>query len=250
MKAVLPLLVFSLTLNGCITVNNTDNRTGDGGDREPAVEDNNDPTGGGDDPVDGENPDGGSDPVVGDGGQGPVNTAPDISGLPSVEINLNTDYLFTPQSQDSDGDPLTFMVANLPSWANFNTNTGEINGTPTLERLYENIVISVSDGFQTVSLSPFDINVTVPSPLSVTIKWQAPSEDLNNNPLGEIQAYKIFYRVSQGVINKSITVNNGSATEFTIDNIVPGEYFFSMAVITESGMESATSNEFFFQIDQ
>jgi hypothetical protein len=243
MKTVLPLLVFSLTLNGCITVNNTDNRTGDGGDREPAVEDSDNPTGGDGDPVDGENPDG-------DGDQGPVNTAPDISGSPSVKININTDYSFIPQSQDPDGDHLTFMVTNLPNWASFNTATGEINGTPTLEKLYESIVISVSDGFHTVPLNAFNINVTLPDPLSVTIKWQAPSEDLNDNPLGGIQAYKIFYRTAQGSIDKSVMVNDDNTNEFTINNLVPGDYFFSMAVVTSNGMESAPSNEFYFQVDQ
>ena len=56
---------------------------------------------------------------------------------------------------------LTFSVSNKPSWASFNSNTGELKGNPnpTKTRNYRDILISVSDGMSTASLSPFAISV-------------------------------------------------------------------------------------------
>ncbi|MEY8200651.1 MAG: putative Ig domain-containing protein, partial [Colwellia sp.] len=169
---------------------------------------------------------------------------------PNTEVNINTYYSFIPQAQDLDDDSLTFIVTNLPNWASFNTDSGEISGTPTLEALHEDIVISVSDSTDSTSLNAFYIDVRLPDPLAVTIKWQAPSQDINDEALGPIQAYKVFYGSVQGSYDQSVTINDGSATDFVINNLVPGDYFFSMVVITENGMESAMSNELYFQVEQ
>ncbi|WP_240479525.1 Ig-like domain-containing protein [Pseudoalteromonas rubra] len=90
-----------------------------------------------------------------------VNDAPVISGTPDTTVVHNTEYSFTPQASDADGDALTFAVANLPVWAQFDTATGTLSGTPGRddEGVYSNIVISVTDGVEQASLSPFEIAV-------------------------------------------------------------------------------------------
>ncbi|MCU7853925.1 MAG: putative Ig domain-containing protein [Candidatus Thiodiazotropha sp. (ex Monitilora ramsayi)] len=89
------------------------------------------------------------------------NRAPVISGSPVTStVELST-YSFTPTASDADGDSLTYSVSNQPSWANFNTSTGNLSGTPGYldAGTYSNIVISVSDGSVSASLSPFSIAV-------------------------------------------------------------------------------------------
>jgi hypothetical protein len=177
-----------------------------------------------------------------------VNAVPSISGLPNIEIEANSNYLFLPESEDTDGDSLAFTVENLPDWASFDEGTGAISGIPILANVHTGIVITVTDGTDTASLNAFDIMVKLPS-ISVTIKWQAPSESMNGEALGSLQAYRIFYGTSQGSYEKSITVNDGDIIEYTVSNLVPSDYYFSMAVITENGMESAMSEEFEFKLD-
>ncbi len=57
--------------------------------------------------------------------------------------------------------PLTFTIANRPTWATFNTNTGRLQGTPAPSNVltYGNIVISVSDGKASAPLPAFSITV-------------------------------------------------------------------------------------------
>ncbi|WP_254663592.1 Ig-like domain-containing protein [Pseudoalteromonas sp. BMB] len=90
-----------------------------------------------------------------------VNDAPVISGVPATSVNEDVAYNFTPSASDTDGDSLTFSVANLPVWASFNDTTGAITGTPSegQDGTYSGIVITVSDGQAEASLPAFSIVV-------------------------------------------------------------------------------------------
>ncbi|TMN64653.1 hypothetical protein CWB85_21300, partial [Pseudoalteromonas sp. S1727] len=59
-----------------------------------------------------------------------INDAPTISGTPSITVSEDSPYQFTPTVSDIDGDSLSFSIINKPSWASFNTSTGELSGTP------------------------------------------------------------------------------------------------------------------------
>jgi hypothetical protein len=90
-----------------------------------------------------------------------ANQAPTISGVPATSVNSGQAYSFRPTASDPDGQTLTFSVSSKPAWASFNTATGALSGTPTLAQAgtYSNIVVAVSDGQASASLTPFSINV-------------------------------------------------------------------------------------------
>ncbi|NOU52358.1 tandem-95 repeat protein [Pseudoalteromonas sp. JBTF-M23] len=90
-----------------------------------------------------------------------VNDVPEISGTPSTSVNEDESYSFTPTAVDADQDTLTFSVSNLPVWAAFDDTNGAITGTPTegQDGTYSGIVVSVSDGQATVSLTAFTVEV-------------------------------------------------------------------------------------------
>lgn len=94
------------------------------------------------------------------------NAKPTLSGTPLTLVDVNTPYHFMPTANDSDsGDTLTFSITGKPVWANLNTATGELSGTPTEAATFTHIIISVSDGSDTVSLPAFEITVkTVSTP--------------------------------------------------------------------------------------
>jgi len=89
---------------------------------------------------------------------------PTISGNPTAWVNAGSVYSFTPSASDPNGSPLSFSIQNLPAWAIFNTNTGQLSGSPSLADIgtYRDVVISVSDGTLTASLAAFTLTVTAP----------------------------------------------------------------------------------------
>ncbi|MCF2910808.1 Ig-like domain-containing protein [Pseudoalteromonas sp. DL2-H2.2] len=90
-----------------------------------------------------------------------VNDAPVITGTPATGVDQDTAYRFTPDATDLDGDSLTFSIENQPVWANFDTQSGTLSGTPGRDDVgnYANIVISVADGELSASLPAFTIEV-------------------------------------------------------------------------------------------
>ncbi len=92
-----------------------------------------------------------------------VNDAPTITGSPSTHVNEDEAYTFTPQVDDIDtNDALSFSIINKPIWANFDASTGTLSGTPTNNDvgLVSNIVISATDGEESVALPTFSITVS------------------------------------------------------------------------------------------
>ncbi len=91
-----------------------------------------------------------------------ANVDPVIYGGPATTIRAGQPYAFRPTASDPDGDTLTFVVTNAPSWTSFDTATGFLSGTPSDTDIgtYDGIVIAVDDGRGgTDSLPAFSITV-------------------------------------------------------------------------------------------
>ena len=102
---------------------------------------------------------------------------PTIGGSPPTQVTAGSTYDFVPTASDPAGNPLTFAAQNLPSWARFDSSSGELSGTPTTANVgsYPNIVISVSDGSLSASLPAFTINVSAAGNGPPTISGSAPA---------------------------------------------------------------------------
>ena len=77
----------------------------------------------------------------------------------TVTVAANTAYSFHPQVASSAG---SYSIVHKPAWANFNTITGELSGTPTSADTgqYSNIIISADANGSSLPLPPLSIIVT------------------------------------------------------------------------------------------
>jgi len=107
-----------------------------------------------------------------------------ISGSPATTGVVGSAYDFVPSTNAPPGTSLTFAVQNAPSWATFNTATGELSGTPTQTGSFPNIMISVSDGIQSSALAAFTISVSPQSSSGSppTISGQPPAGVIAGTP--------------------------------------------------------------------
>ena len=80
-----------------------------------------------------------------------VNDSPVISGNAYPLVYQNEEYIFTPETQDIDGDSLTFIIDNKPDWAMFDETTGTLSGKPTNDEVgidYDIQITASDDEFQ------------------------------------------------------------------------------------------------------
>jgi hypothetical protein len=89
-----------------------------------------------------------------------ANKSPTITGTPPSTGTVGKLYSFQPVAKDPEGKPLTFSIKNKPSWASFSTSTGLLSGTPTAAGTFSSILMVVTDGVTSTSLTTFKITVT------------------------------------------------------------------------------------------
>lgn len=173
-----------------------------------------------------------------------ANRAPTISGTPATTATVGTAYGFQPSAADADGNTLGFSITNRPSWATFSTSTGQLSGTPSASQVgtYSNVAISVSDGRATASLPAFSIAVVDVSNGGATLSWSAPTSNTDGTTLTNLAGYRIAYGTSSSALTQTVQVANPSVTNYTIGNLSPGTYYFSVRAYTSNGTESANSN--------
>jgi hypothetical protein len=89
------------------------------------------------------------------------NLPPVIEGSPPTTLSAGNLYSFTPVAADPDGDPLTFSATNVPDWADFDSATGRLWGTPGEDDvgMTDVITIEVSDSKAVSELPGFRIDV-------------------------------------------------------------------------------------------
>lgn len=181
------------------------------------------------------------------GGSGGTNSAPTISGTPSTQVLAGSAYSFRPTASDTNGDTLTFSIANKPSWASFSTSSGALTGTPSASYVgtYSSVKITVSDGKGgSASLAAFNIAVVQTATGSATVRWTPPTTTTGGGALSNLSGYRILYGTTRGgPYASSVTITNPSVSTYVVSDLVPATYYFVVTARTSTGAESAYSME-------
>jgi len=79
---------------------------------------------------------------------------------------------------------------------------------------------------------------------NINLSWVAPSEREDNSSisLSEIAGYTIRYGTMMGQYPNKITINDGTATDYTLPNFITGTYYFVLTTIDTEGRESQYSS--------
>ena len=170
-------------------------------------------------------------------------SAPAISGSTTTTIKAHSTYTFSPTASDPNGDALSFQIQNKPSWATFNTLTGQLSGTPTVAHIgtYANIVISASDGSHSTSLPAFTLTVDGASPTGVTVTWIAPTENVDGTALTDLAGFVVAYGSSRDALTQTIRIDNPSIDTYVLDGLAAGTWYFGVKAFSSDGAESTMS---------
>ena len=173
-----------------------------------------------------------------------TNRAPTIAGTPAGTAQVGAAYSFQPSATDPEAQPLTYSISNKPGWLSFSTSTGRLTGTPSSGDVgsFGSIVISVSDGQNTVSLAPFSITVSAAPIRSATINWTAPTQRQDGSTLANLAGYKIYYGRASDSLAQVVTISNPGLLTAVIDNLTTGTWYFAVKSFDAAGVESNLSN--------
>ena len=180
-----------------------------------------------------------------------------ISGTPATSDVAQTAYSFKPTTSAPRYATLVFSIAGKPAWANFNTQTGQLAGTPATTSVgkYSNIVITVSDGPSTASLAPFSISVTSSAPVTPpTISGQPPTSV-------NVGATYTFTPTAADSANRALTFSIQNAPSWSTFNTSTGQVsgtpsaayagtYSSIVISVSDGTASASLAAFSIAVNQ
>jgi hypothetical protein len=171
------------------------------------------------------------------------NTAPTISGSPTRAAVSGRSWTFTPTATDANGDRLTFEIQNRPAWATFDTATGRLTGTPSAANIgsYANVLISASDGTARASLPAFSITVSAIANGTATVAWIPPTTRSDGSALTNLAGYRIYYGSGPNDFDNVIDVNTVGVTNYVVENLSVGTWYFAVSARDSSGAESGLS---------
>jgi hypothetical protein len=75
-----------------------------------------------------------------------------------------------------------------------------------------------------------------------SLSWSAPTENTDGSSLTNLAGYRIAYGTSASALTQTVQLANPSLTRYTIENLSPGTYYFSVRAYTSGGTESSNSN--------
>ncbi|MEM7277133.1 MAG: putative Ig domain-containing protein [Pseudomonadota bacterium] len=173
------------------------------------------------------------------------NNAPTIGGTPATAVSSGSVYTFRPNASDADGDTLSFSIEGQPSWASFDTNSGELTGQPDTGDVgsYANIRISVSDGNETAATPFFSIDVVTTALNAALVQWQAPTTNSDGSALTDLSGFKVYALAESSRSVTIIDVDSPGVAEFRVEGLGNDTYFFSVTAYNSAGIESLISEQ-------
>jgi hypothetical protein len=183
----------------------------------------------------------------------PSSSQPTVAGIPTTTAVAGQPYSFQPKVANTSGT-IQFTIAHMPSWAKFNTSTGQLSGIPDASRVgqYPGITINLVSGANVVALPAFTITVaaaTTSKSSTVTLSWQAPTENSDGSALMDLKGYKVHYGSASKSYSDTIQVSNAGLTMYVVQNLPSGTYYFAVTAFNASGKESSLSGEVSTQVD-
>jgi hypothetical protein len=77
---------------------------------------------------------------------------------------------------------------------------------------------------------------------SVEVSWSAPTANTDGSALTNLAGYRVYYGTAPNTLNQSLDVPSAGATDFVIQGLKTGLWYFAVVAYTNTGLESTHSS--------
>jgi hypothetical protein len=82
----------------------------------------------------------------------------------------------------------------------------------------------------------------LPAAKSVEVSWGAPTRNTDGSALTNLAGYRVYYGSSPGALGQSVDVPSAGATDYVVQGLKTGTWYFAVVAYTNSGLESTRSS--------
>lgn len=165
---------------------------------------------------------------------------PEPEPLPAVEVELTTSA-----SEVNSGEfvRLSWSSSNAATctaqggWSGNRATAGNVEVGPLTDTT--SFVLNCSNG---ESSSSAFVAVSVLSDGTLSLSWEAPTENVDGTNLSGLSGYKIYYGTTSGAYQDSVEIREGTTSSATL-TLPVGTYYLVMTALDLDNVESDYSNE-------
>lgn len=180
-------------------------------------------------------------PDSGDGGQqsGPTVaiTSPD-----AVQVDTVDETMDLGGTASGDVDSVSWESDKGASGTAEGTDSWSVQDIP-LEAGSNTITVTATDAAGETSSDSIVIHRESADKGSVTLSWVAPTERTDGSPLDDLAGYRINYGRMSEIYDYSVEVKNPGLVSYVVEDLVPGDWYFTVVAFDSHGLESDFSNE-------
>jgi hypothetical protein len=93
----------------------------------------------------------------------------------------------------------------------------------------------------TPTTTPAPAPTTAGATGTATLVWQKPSQNTDGTPLVNLAGFIIKYGTDPASLSQTVTLNDPTASRHTLQSLGRGTWYFTVASLTTSGVESDLS---------
>jgi Fibronectin type III domain len=76
---------------------------------------------------------------------------------------------------------------------------------------------------------------------TATLDWTPPTQNSDGSTLSNLAGYTVYYGTSPDQLTQSVKLTNPGLTAYTVSNLSPGKWYFSVTSYSSTGVESIRS---------
>lgn len=169
-----------------------------------------------------------------------ANRAPLISGTPPASGQVGALYSFTPTANDPDGDVLSFSMESTPPGGTISSATGKFAWTPNAAGVRSQMAIIAKDPQGLSARLAFGSVTIASAPGSVTLSWDAPTQNTDGSTLTDLAGYTLYQGTSATALSELAQVQ-ASTTSYIVNALTTGTYYWAVSARNTGGAESVKS---------
>ena len=85
------------------------------------------------------------------------------------------------------------------------------------------------------------VNSGTSEPQSITLAWDAPTQNTDGTALTDLQGYEILYGTSASSLTQKVSLSTGQQN-YVLENLTSGTWYFEVVAVNAAGQQSGPSS--------
>lgn len=122
------------------------------------------------------------------------------------------------------------------------TGTADAGAASEARTVTANSGATGSVGFRSSTGAQSSSDTPQPVEESADVTWEAPTTNTNGSALTDLAGFRVYYGTSPSSLTQTADVPSAGATDYVVQGLTAGTWYFAVAAYTNTGVQSSFSS--------